>query len=71
MTSSSAIETIEQRPGQDTLSGNPSPSNKWATAFQSEAFCRLLALVMGAILGLSAPGIEQWYLAWCALAPVI
>lgn len=26
---------------------------------------------MGAILGLSAPGIEQWYLAWCAFAPVI
>lgn len=71
MTSSSVIETIEQRPGQETLAGNPSPAYKWPTALRSEAFCRFLALLTGAILGLSAPGIEQWYLAWCAFAPVI
>jgi apolipoprotein N-acyltransferase len=25
----------------------------------------------GAILGLSAPGMEQWYLAWCGLVPLL
>jgi apolipoprotein N-acyltransferase len=28
-----------------------------------------VALLSGAVLGLSAPGFDQWYLAWCGLAP--
>lgn len=30
-----------------------------------------MALLYGGILGLSAPGIEQWYFAWFALTPLI
>ncbi len=29
----------------------------------------LLAIASGAVLGLSAPGFDQWYLAWCGLVP--
>lgn len=29
----------------------------------------ILAPVSGALLGLSAPGFDQWYLSWCLLAP--
>lgn len=29
----------------------------------------VLALASGALLGLSAPGFNQWYLAWCGLVP--
>ncbi|GAI34517.1 unnamed protein product, partial [marine sediment metagenome] len=32
-------------------------------------FDLLLALVAGALFGLSAPGFGQWYLAWFCLAP--
>lgn len=29
-----------------------------------------LSILCGVILGLSAPGHDQWYLAWCAIAPL-
>jgi len=36
-----------------------------------EAPVRLMALLLGAVFGLSAPGFDQWYLAWFALVPLL
>ncbi|MCA9801230.1 MAG: apolipoprotein N-acyltransferase [Cyanobacteria bacterium HKST-UBA02] len=36
-----------------------------------EAPVRLVALLLGAVFGLSAPGFDQWYLAWFGLVPLL
>lgn len=38
--------------------------------FRRELPYRLAAAVSGALLGLSAPGLDQWYLAWFGLVPM-
>lgn len=39
--------------------------------FRSELPLRLLSAICGAVLGLSAPGIGQWYLVWFCMVPLI
>lgn len=56
-----------------------SKSKKGAAASKEEAVSTgrldrkplILAAICGAIAGLSAPGIEQWYIAWFGLAPLL
>lgn len=39
--------------------------------FRQELPYRAVAFLSGAILGLSAPGFDQWYLAWFGLMPIL
>lgn len=41
------------------------------SARRRESRYRCAAAVCGAVLGLSAPGLEQWYLAWFGVAPLL
>lgn len=47
-------------------------TNAEATGFFGDSIWQnpVFALLFGAIAGLSAPGLEQWYLAWFGLAPL-
>jgi apolipoprotein N-acyltransferase len=48
------------------------PRSKVPTrAHRHEPFILLFALAAGAALGLSAPGFDQWYLAWFGLVPLL
>lgn len=63
---SSSNSTTFARTKRDKLDRPAEPS-----LFRRELPYRLAAAVMGALLGLSAPGFEQWYLVWFGLTPVL
>lgn len=39
--------------------------------FRRELPYRVVSVISGALLGLSAPGLDQWYIAWFGLVPLI
>jgi len=74
------MATATKKTGKQKNTGSKetaSKANSRPGAFLQHAFEEkglmqnpFMALLFGAILGLSAPGLEQWYLAWFALAPL-
>lgn len=59
-------------PSKKEKSGKKSRRQGAQTAPEYSGLIQLLLLaVCGAILGLSAPGLDQWYLAWVGLVPLL
>src|SRR5262245_46150091 len=59
--------SLQTRPVKTDMSRSPSVGQEWV----SDVPYALVALACGLIFGLSAPGLEQWYIAWFGLTPLL